>query len=552
MVQQKTCQSAGWIGTMLLFVSLGVSGVSGQTTVKFPIKATIASSNTSVHSGPAKVHYATDRLARGTQVKVYRLDPEGWCAVEPPKRSFSIIPEGQIEQTDVDLGVVKSDDTVAWVGTLLGTVNEPMWQIKLKKGEQVDILGLVETPGADGEPNQAWFQIAPPAGEFRWIHISQLALDSQTDIKIASGMIMHNEAPEQNRSTRGQQLASGGQNLPSRRQYENPKDSSRPQRIIDDVQQTDQTSALANSRQRPDSSSMLRKMADEPNTGSRGFNSTGSIETSVAGNLPSQPIQQGLSNQTANHEGWRPAKNPSRIYTSATDDRLTYGNSNSQDVGNTSIPVRPIDTTVSGQVNPRTANTRQTPLVQSNVVQPTTLSNPNQITQQLDLDLAIEMTKPPENWNFDNILRRANQLKGQTNQTEVRNSIDQFLSKLAGFRNANRQSSFQSTTPSPESQGLDSSVADLRNSERQQILNKYDAYGTLEELVRDGGLGQSTYVLRDESGKITHHVQATANLNLHRYLKKKIGIVGQRGFNQSTNLSHVTASRVIELNRIFR
>ena len=66
-----------------------------------------------------------------------------------------------------------------------------------------------------------------------------------------------------------------------------------------------------------------------------------------------------------------------------------------------------------------------------------------------------------------------------------------------------------------------------------------------QDLVRDGGTGQTSYVLQDESGKITHVVTPAPGVNLHRYLQSKVGLVGQRGYHKQFQLDHVTAERVV-------
>jgi len=69
----------------------------------------------------------------------------------------------------------------------------------------------------------------------------------------------------------------------------------------------------------------------------------------------------------------------------------------------------------------------------------------------------------------------------------------------------------------------------------------------LNELKQAGGTQPSTYVLQDQTGKIIYHVTPSPGVNLSRYLKKRIGVNGQLGFNQRLNLKHVTISRVFPL-----
>jgi len=56
--------------------------------VDFPYQAIIGANSASVYSGPDEVHYATDELPAGEVVVVYRHDPNGWCAIQPPAGSL--------------------------------------------------------------------------------------------------------------------------------------------------------------------------------------------------------------------------------------------------------------------------------------------------------------------------------------------------------------------------------------------------------------------------------------------------------------------------------
>ena len=159
---------------LLLSAATSVRAQSGSDSdFDFPYQAIVRTTDTKIFSGPASVHYATDKLAQGEIVQVYRHDPGGWCAIRPNNGSFSLIPEAALEIIDDGIGEITQDNTQAWVGTRLGSVDKPLWQIKLKAGERVEILGEASWPNPDGHSN-IWYQIAPPAGEFRWVRLGDL------------------------------------------------------------------------------------------------------------------------------------------------------------------------------------------------------------------------------------------------------------------------------------------------------------------------------------------------------------------------------------------
>ncbi len=124
--------------------------------------------------GPGWDYYCTQQLVRGTQVEVYRHEPDGWLAIRPPGGSFSWLPARQVERAaDRRVGKVLIDGAVAWVGSDVGSVTQHKWQVRLERNEQVEILGERSLSVGPGFATETYYQIAPPAGEFRWIHAEQ-------------------------------------------------------------------------------------------------------------------------------------------------------------------------------------------------------------------------------------------------------------------------------------------------------------------------------------------------------------------------------------------
>ncbi len=167
------------IGSVLLAISMlwNCDICSGQTgdEFQFPYQALVLNEEATIHSGPGQVHYPTQQMKQGQAVEVHRHDPGGWCAIRPVKESFSLVPESTLELVDVGIGKIIEDGTRAWVGTELGAVDKPLWQVKLQKDELVEVLGKVSWPSPEGH-STTWYQIASPAGEFRWIRMSDIQL----------------------------------------------------------------------------------------------------------------------------------------------------------------------------------------------------------------------------------------------------------------------------------------------------------------------------------------------------------------------------------------
>jgi hypothetical protein len=88
--------------------------------------------------------------------------------------AFSWTPAESIERLkdEPSLGRVKQP-AAAWIGTAAEHVGEHRQQVTLRAGEMVQILG--EKLVGDGSEKQKWLKIAPPAGEFRWIHLRDVS-----------------------------------------------------------------------------------------------------------------------------------------------------------------------------------------------------------------------------------------------------------------------------------------------------------------------------------------------------------------------------------------
>src|SRR4051812_1335805 len=137
---------------------------------EFPYTAYIAADDTEIVAGPGHRFYATDRLARGTTVEIYREESSGWLAIRPPDGSFSWVPAEFVEQLEDDKRGCVKQSTGAWVGTSVEHVTEHHQQVTLKAGELVQIIDEKSVSGKDGK-ERTWLKIAPPAGEYRWVHL---------------------------------------------------------------------------------------------------------------------------------------------------------------------------------------------------------------------------------------------------------------------------------------------------------------------------------------------------------------------------------------------
>ena len=113
-------------------------------------------------SGPA-----AGQLPAGSAMEVYRHDGE-WLAIRPPAGSYSWVSTRDVEATNQS-GVVRvrAGSATCWVGHT-GTENRTVSQVSLEQGELLQVVGD-SLEGNETEVQQ-WYRVAPPAGEFRFVH----------------------------------------------------------------------------------------------------------------------------------------------------------------------------------------------------------------------------------------------------------------------------------------------------------------------------------------------------------------------------------------------
>jgi hypothetical protein len=170
----------------------GKSDAVAQEIEAAPYRAYVARPGEYARCGPGADFYQTDPLEAGEAVDVYLETEEGWLGIRPPENSFCWVQSDQVEVArDESTGRVIDAKAVAWIGTHLGRARKYRWQVRLDEGEEITIIGTAHREGPEGD--DVWYRIVPPAGEFRWVHRSQL-VESPSDVQRA------NSPSEPNRS----------------------------------------------------------------------------------------------------------------------------------------------------------------------------------------------------------------------------------------------------------------------------------------------------------------------------------------------------------------
>lgn len=163
-----------------MFVLFGTCATDASES-SFPYAAYVKSNTATVRCGPSSRHYATSRLNRGEAVEVYRIEDQRWAAIRPLQSSFSWVRDDDLGPTDAN-GVARTqhDNVPAYIGSSFST-NRSTAQVTLQADEAVIVLERAVTIGrgnatSDEGSSETWAKISPPAGEFRWIRLSQLSL----------------------------------------------------------------------------------------------------------------------------------------------------------------------------------------------------------------------------------------------------------------------------------------------------------------------------------------------------------------------------------------
>ena len=530
---------------------------SGQANLQqnFPYVQSVAQFHSKVHSGPGDSHYATERLPRGTQVKIFRHDLDGWMAIQPPQGSFSLVRAKYVLASFQNgEGKVTRDGVKAWVGTSIEQNSVPLWQVELDRNEPVRIRGKRRIKDENGRMT-LWYEIEPPRGEFRWIHKTAF----EQPVVTAS-----NQQPANVPATNN-----GWQNPGTEKTTNNNTVSNQ----VGINQVANQNSIVSNVPQNgayvvPDGPIQPKPFQSTPL----------GQETQVLSNiepkpLPSQTIspvnyQQDLKHQFQATDGWQAAGNPKG--------RNVTPVSATEDVNESVQLVEPFPNSISGQSKMTTPRALQNaPTSNGNAI---TNSGPinngpinngqiamgfQQYLARLEYEFSESLLNPAANHQQLALLRtKATQLhlnaKGETEIAKANSllyKIDSAINlndqrnaaRLAQnpLQNQNNSSAFSGRPPVRQASATTNRQANSTTTE-QTI---YAGRGWLNRLYTDGGERPNHYVLQDENGKIIKTVSAPPGMNLDRYLHKEVGLMGQRGYHQRFQIPHVAVERIVEMDR---
>lgn len=192
---------------------------------------------------------------------------------------------------------------------------------------------------------------------------------------------------------------------------------------------------------------------------------------------------------------------------------------------------------------------------------------------ELDLRLSTIVAQPVETWELadvhDHLQRllaahrdpsryeRLQQLEKRIQRfMDVQQRYDDLL--LAGAPSAGRASRQPPRLPSniqavrlaeyTEPHAPDDQPANSPNTPSRPGSSPYDGQGWLMP-VFTSRQDVPHFALTDDQGHILQFVSAAPGLNLRRYQRRKVGVLGQKGYLAALQKPHLTASRVVLLDR---
>ena len=480
---------------------------------QYPYTAYVAVDEVNVVSGPSTRNYATHRLFAGDEVQVYRREATGWLAIRPPEGSCSWIVADAVEETN-DQGIYRVLVAVpAYIHSIDAGVQNHDYQVKLRPGELVEVLGEKTLKTAQG--SETWLKIAPPAGEFRYIHLNQVSKSPPREQDLAAKE--RTQPKSQPREYREVQAAAIGTGVNRMKESLNALAAVNAARR---EKPTQPAMMLSDLNGKPDSD--VRQVDHQtPVNVTRDYNASPDgfvkrkprpIENTAGVPAPSSELRMASREQMQNS-----IHGPPRT-------------ANFQDLPNAPVGSQPAAATL-------TASGLKPAPVSRDLGPGFDALNATEQLKTLDVELSARIAQPRETWNLETIRNKVQRIVDNGNSPTERGQARLLLEKIRKFEEAFDMPN--DPILAARTSGGTASAGDAR----------YDAVGLLQPILdRNRDLRVSAnYALVDSEGKPIAFVTPGPGMNLRRYENKPVGIYGKRGMIEKLNKPHLVAEKVIEL-----
>lgn len=149
----------------------------------------VVSDGATVRCGPGSQYYECLRLAGGSSVDVVLKHASGFMAIRPPRGSTSWVAAEDLRIRDARTGEVVRPRTVSWIGSQTDSPMDHRWQVELPVGSRLTIHGQQTLRIHNALPTGRYYRITPPAGEYRWIHESELEHEHTNSMPGTPGVV---------------------------------------------------------------------------------------------------------------------------------------------------------------------------------------------------------------------------------------------------------------------------------------------------------------------------------------------------------------------------
>lgn len=550
---------------------------------KFPYQVTTINPRTPIRSMPSDDAYATATVGPQTPLEVWRHDPNGWLAIRPPDGSFALVDAKHLKATnDPDVFTVSTDRAKAWVGTQIDEDHTPISQVRMKLGEKVAVISSLIIEEQNGA--QTWYQIEPPAGEFRWVHQDDLQSGGREYSAPPASEIANRPKPPVDAPMSG---------------YMPP--------LTGNAANTNPASGLG------PGSATVPELDLDPAYGQVGFGGSANSGAANSGATNEQNSDQWrAAQQTTTVLDYADPRYPSNVtvgeFGSHPASHSTFPDPSSadslvqplarQDSSRSNAPPSPGDawdaavnrlrqdpvanavadaSLAGGQPSPSpTPNVN--PSVLANYNPPMVVTDWNQQLAWVQSRLNQDTAQAPQQWNLVPLLTQCQAMWHSAptkEQQEAVASVGRRIEAMLQLQHASGNNIHSPTpgmtatnnndpwagqrfasngsfvgsgvTPSTGNSPSNTSPATAPQFSIPPTNVAYDAVGYLKELIIERGQRSNEYVLQDNNGRSICHISAQPGVNLNNFLDKKVGVMGIRGVDGKRNLPHISVERIYQV-----
>jgi hypothetical protein len=163
---------------------------------------------------------------------------------------------------------------------------------------------------------------------------------------------------------------------------------------------------------------------------------------------------------------------------------------------------------------------------------------------ELELALAAVLAEEPSQWDFRTLRARADAAFQRAQTSLDRGRLLRYKRKLSECTDLQRR---HVAVIRPAAAIGELAQAPQMASHRDGC-SRFDGVGRLTQIVtRDAR--SPRYALLDDQGQVACYVTPTQGVNLRRYLNQEVGVNGTLGFVADHGAAHVTARRVVSVDR---